>query len=42
MAATPKVEPENIAVRVALWRALHVLADAPRTCSRKTWGSSTS
>jgi methyltransferase (TIGR00027 family) len=29
MADTPKVVPDNTAVRVALWRALHVLADAP-------------
>ena len=28
------VGPENTAVRVALWRALHVQADAPRTYSK--------
>ena len=26
--------PENTAVRVALWRALHVEVDRPRTCSK--------
>jgi methyltransferase (TIGR00027 family) len=28
-APTPEVGPENTAVRVALWRALHILADPP-------------
>lgn len=30
--ATTTATPENTAVRVALWHALHVLADAPLTC----------
>lgn len=29
MAAKPDLEPDSTAVRVALWRALHVLADPP-------------
>lgn len=29
MADSPQPEPDNTAVRTALWRALHVLADAP-------------